>query len=515
MDAMTPGQIVAYAERTLAAARANAEAANAWAEQAGEVKEELAVALANLERARRALTEQTGRTLELEALVDKLEGQMEELEAELAAFEERCGDCTLEPDPEPPIVVPPPVEPPAGPGPQRWFQALDHADKTAAENKGLLEQVLQRASRKTQRSEWRGETYRAHEAPDLADLHIRPTWLWGVNVALGNDPNQKTGNVDVERCTFSPGPDTADFKAREQMKWGMRRYDLGDTYIGDCDFFDIPKEHGIYDSLAGHGYYRGCTFKNVGSQAIQLAYRDRPYQQYLADNDPFTKKPVIVIEDCHAVDTGRQGSRPSFAFTLFDPGTREKPGTVIVRDCSYVSDWATPRHYNGRELRSTGGLVVHQYQQVGDGEAATELVVVTNTLFDSTKGDRALVAIRGVDTTVFHDSTFTARDHPQPFVDIDDEAGANESGFVIIDNCRSLGRQPVQLRVRRKVVCSMHQPGRRVLVDVQKGEVFFEGPSQDEPRARIASPLAFKTGTIPSGITPQPVGHIDDMPEAG
>lgn len=437
-------------------------------------------------------------------VLNRLNAAQRELQAcreENKTLRERIKALLEQEEPEPPR----PTEP-------RRFNAVDHATKTPSENKQLLEEVLLRDTRKTPREVLGTETFFAHQAPDIGDMDVRAEFQWGINVAVGNDPNQKTGNMDIERCSFTHDGGV-DWPSHTGMKWGMRRLDLGDTYVGDCDFFDIPQEHGIYDSLGAHGYYRGCTFKNIGSQAIQFAYRDAPYGQYSPDNDPFTKDPIIVVEDCHVVDSGQQGTRPSFAYTFFDPGTVEHPGTLILRDTTYVCDWDTPRSTYYGDLHSTGGLVVHQYQQLSEDSPATKLVVLTNTLWDATKGDRPIVAIRGTEEIVLHDSCFIARgEHRYPFVDIDGDFDANSSGKVIIDNCVSPGPTPVMLRVRRENICSMHQPGRRVVVDVKSGEIVEEGESQGSPAASIQSPLAFKVGTVPSGVTPQPEGHVDDMP---
>lgn len=457
---------------------------------------------------------------------------------------------------DPPPVDPPPVEPPpvdamqallelvdripaGGLGMASPFDARTMAYAAPGANKALLQAVRRsRGWNPAVRTTSGGFTHKPYEAPDLGDIDFRPAWLWALNVALGLEPNQKTGNVDIERCTFAPGEKTPglEFDPARDMNWGMRRYNLGDTYVGMCDFSDIPQEHGIYDSLAGHGLYYSLTFKSLGSQAIQMAYRDKPYAQYSADNHPWTKRPVISIEDCHAVDCGDGGRRPGFVYSLFDPGNAEYPGAVLMRNTTSVSAWGFARNADRARVplgdlndpntnRASKGFVVHQFQQhTGAYGQTTDVLLQFNCLFDHTRPDGMLGAVRGVHTILFLRSGYLARGgSKQPYIDIDDDPSANHSRWVVIHDCHSPTDGEVHLRVRGRVVCSMHQPGRTVVVDVTRGAV-VEGKDQIEAvlegilTQRLLDlltephPLASKVGTVPPGVTPQPSGHVDDMP---
>lgn len=368
-------------------------------------------------------------------------------------------------------------------------------------------------------------TYKPGEAPDLADLDLYAVWQWGLNVSRGNGAfmgadfaaKPKTGHIDVARVSFQPDPSVE--IARDGMKWGMRRYNLGDATVSDCDFTDIKKEHGVYDSLAGHGLYRGNTFLHLGGQALQIANRDEPFQQYQADNVRFKASPLIVFEDNHAVDTGLDPGRSGFVWTIFDPGNLATPGTVVVRGCTAVAAWDFSRTQGGEivaadhkgAIRSPGGLVVTNFKErpkdaVGYSTAA---LVIDACLFDFTLGKMAFVAARGVETTIIRDSVFIARDHKFPHVEIDDYPN-NPSGKIILQNCYSPEGKQVWLRIRRKRIMPMHCPGKRIEIDVATLKV-TETEMKDDPLARAISPLEDRM--VAPGIHPQPPGHVDDIGE--
>ena len=362
-------------------------------------------------------------------------------------------------------------------------------------------------------------THSPGAAPDMADLVIRATGQWAINVARGSErfvgrpPGsiQKTGHVDYARLDIAPAPGSG-----SRMKWGIRRFNLGDVTVRDCDFTGIPKEHGIYDDGAGHALYRGNTFKDLGGQAIQLAHRDQPFGQYGASNMPFTGRATYVLEDNHAVDTGLDASRSGFVWTFFDPGTHRHPASVVLRGCTSVQEWAQPRLAGGgrvgadhpRAVRSPGGLVIQHYQHVRpDAPPATELLVVDDCLFDHTASEMPIAAIRGVGLVIIEDSCFLARSHRNPVVDIDDLPDM-PSGRVVLQNNVSPAGMEVWLHVRGKRVCSLHCPGERIEVDVETLAVTRGEPRTDR-EVGLLSPL--RERRAPSGIHEQPLGHVDDL----
>ena len=321
-------------------------------------------------------------------------------------------------------------------------------------------------------------------------------------------------SINLARLRIEPDPGA--FGATG-MKWGMRRYNLGDVTVTDCDFTGIPKEHGIYDSLSGHALYRGNTFLGIGGQAIQLAHRAAPYAQYGADNLPYSAPPLIVVEDCHAVDVGLDASRSAFAWTFFDPGSYAHPGTVVVRGSTLVCACPSTRTSGGevvgpehpRALRSSGGLVLTHYADVPDEPDGypTRDLVIDACLFDLTMGEQPVAAVRGVETIHVEDSVFIARDHRRPYFDVDD-AGASGSGRVVIQNCVSPPGSEVWLRIRGRKVLSLNTPGKRFEVEVETGRI-TESEPRETPLTRVVSPLANRT--VRPGVHPQLAGHVDDL----
>lgn len=402
------------------------------------------------------------------------------------------------------------------------------ANRTAEENKQVF-LGAKRASRQRSNARQairRSLTYSPGEAPDLGDLDLYANWQWAINIARGSGsfhdapPGSiaRNGHIDYARLTIQPDPGTF---AEKGLKWGMRRHNLGDVTVVDCDFTGIPEEHGIYDALSGHALYRGNTFLNLGGQGIQIAHRDAPFQQYQGDNLPYASPPLIILEDNHAVDCGQHASRSGFVWTFFDPGNVRQPGTVILRGCTSVHRWDFTRTTGGdmvgpdhkRAVRSPGGMVVQHYKPIGKITAEqpnrypTRNVVIDRCLFDFTQSEMPVVAIRGVETVLIEDSCFIARDHKNPHIDIDG-VGDQETGLVILENVVSPAAHRVWLRLRGKRVRHVHCPGRRVEIDVKSGEIRdFE--VMDDVLTTVDSPLSSRT--VAPGIHKQPAGHVDHI----
>ncbi|QDV07195.1 hypothetical protein Poly30_27140 [Planctomycetes bacterium Poly30] len=402
------------------------------------------------------------------------------------------------------------------------------ATRTADENKAMYFKLLRSkhdaGPPKTVRQET--FTFPPGAAPDMADFDIRAKWQWGINVARGQGNFQgpgaaslsKSGHIDLARLLVHPDTNVPDHGG---MKWGLRRYNLGDSTVVDCDFADIPLEHGIYDNLSGHGLYQGNTFHHLGGQAIQIAYRDQSYEQYKADNLPFRGKPLLILENNHAADCGQHASRSGFTWTFFDYGTHEFPSTIILRNCTSVHAWDFTRTSGGQTvqpdhpqaMRSPGGLMVHQFQHAKEqkkGEPVTyanEFVVIDNCLFDHTLNGNPIMAIRGAETILIEDSCFLSREGRGRYVDIDDQPD-RPSGRVILENCVSPPEAEVFLRIRGKEVMSMNCPGQRIEIDVTTLERTV-GEPQDDEIVDLQSPL--RDRRPPPGITAQPSGVITDL----
>lgn len=480
----------------------------------------------------------------------------------------------IEPEPglpglnDPPVVI---VDPPVKGGPVTvttpfWFDSRDAVGKTAQQNKDAF-MWKKRNSRDVPEKERIVRTVMnaPGAAPDMGDLAIYGQWqmcvgssrgsgaftgdayqAWdqggrvGAFVAPTAEQFPKTGDLDVARCSFQPHPTWAStprkagqkpFWPSRSMRWGMRRYNLGDTTTIDCDFSHIPEEHGCYDDLAGHALYRGNTFLKLGGQALQLVHRSKPYEQYKADNMPFTARPIAVLDDNHAVDCGLAAAKRSYNWTFFDYGTFEYPSTIILRNCTSVAAFDKamrrgtnePIDENHRDaIKSSKGFVVTQYQhsQTTPGTYAVENFVMDNCVMDFTQSQDNFGDIRGVEFGLLNHCTFINRNMRQNWVGIDSRRHGNPSGTVVIQDCvvdrtNGLGDAVVwimdQPLMYQGKPFSLHCPGKRFVIDVATRTV------REEPMVRdrildLISPLEGRGGdSVPSGLTPQPAGHIDDM----
>ena len=140
---------------------------------------------------------------------------------------------------------------------------------------------------------------------------------WSSNLHQ-NYPTPRPGKYTWKNIGVSPEllPELA-----RQLKWGTREYNSSLREFIDCDFTDIPREHGFYVSNYGSTLIDSCSFLRCGSQGAQWAHRERAYQQYDPDCLPYSAKPSHVIRDSHFVDNAYKGDRPSFNATFFHPGS--------------------------------------------------------------------------------------------------------------------------------------------------------------------------------------------------
>lgn len=482
----------------------------------------------------------------------------------------------VEPEPglpgmtDPPVIVEPPVivDPPAG-RPMRittpfWFDAHDAAGRTAQQNKDAF-MWAKRNSRNDPPKEriFKSLMNAAGAAPDMGDMEVLGQWSMCVGSSRHNramkytgdlfadwekagshgifvDPNPETrpksGNIDIARCSFQPHPTWASTPKRagqkpfwpsRNLKWGFRRYNLGDTTVTDCDFSNIHEEHGCYDDISGHALYQGSTFWNSGGQALQVAHRSKPYQQYPSDNMPFTGRPIAIVDDCHAVDLGQYAARRSYNWTFFDYGIRQFPATIILRNCTTVQAWeqamirGTNEHCSVDHpdaVQSSKGVVITQSQHADTpaGQYNVEFAVMDNCVFDFTQSQDNFGDFRGCETILVSHCTFINRDMKQNWLGVDSPRYGNASGTFIIQDCISPDDQRGFLRIMGTPVMyqgrpfSLHCPGQRFEIDVATRTV-REVPMKRDQILDLISPLEGRGDAVKSGFTPQPDGHVDDL----
>jgi len=389
----------------------------------------------------------------------------------------------VDPDPEPlpPEPEPEPLPPEPEPEPEPGFSALSRVKFSVEANKDWRVPQMQ-ASRTgrapigtlgdVRRNDWNagdGDLLKS----DLDSVVPEGYAQWSSN--LHKKLEVRPGKYTWTNIGVRPGP------GARQLKWGTREFNAPTREFVDCDFIEIPREHGLYVSNNGSTFLEGCTFLRCGSQGVQFAHRPLPYQQYDADNLPYKEPPTHVVRDCHFVDNAYKGDRPSFNLTYFNPGTSENPGTILVEDCSFVCDWPEPKYYGGQELRSTGAMVVGNMQGNAPlaGHQMMEAVTLRNCLFDYTLPDREIISLRSCKTIRIEDCAFILRGGSRPIVAIDKyiDSDATKTETIVVKNCHVEGghmvillkADPLGKQVRKYV--DIHCPGEQITISGRTGEI--------------------------------------------
>ena len=363
---------------------------------------------------------------------------------------------------------------PAAPEPEPEpgaFRALGAVGNTSDENKTLrLPDV--RASREARtpvgtigdvkRSDWNaGDGDLVKE--DLESVVPEGYAQWSSN--LHKKMEVRPGSYTWENIGVSPG------EGARQLKWGTREFNVPFRRFLSCDFTEIPREHGFYVSNYEGSEVKDCTFLRCGSQGVQFAHRPLPYQQYDGDNLPYAEPPTHVVSNCHFVDNAYKGDRPSFNLTYFNPGTSENPGTILVENSTFVCDWPEPKFYAGRELRSTGAMVVGNMQGNAPlvGNPMMDTITLRNNLYDFTKNDRAIIELRSVEELFIEDCCFISRDSGYPLVMMDKyiDDVAVKSKRITIRNTHAEGGTGLKIRKVDGSTASfdMHCPGEEIVID--------------------------------------------------
>ena len=387
------------------------------------------------------------------------------------------------------------------------FRAHNCAENTSVQNKRyIVPHILKtREPRDSDRipgnilqepgKQWNGYTWKNDEG-DLVyeNFKIEADDKWGSNLFENGEAKPKRPGKYIWRNGYI-GPKMDPFNS--YMHWGTREWNVPHREFIDCDFFAIPKEHGLYISVYEGTVVDRCTFVRMGSQGVQIVHRvsSKPPYSYSGDNRPYDAKPLHILNDTHFIDCANQGARPSFNASYFNPGSPEFPGTLKVTNCSFVADWEEPAGYLGNH--STGGLVV---TPMGSNEVLTgnmmELVEVKNCLFDFHKPDRSSINIRSTDKVVIEDCTFIVRNSSRGEVAIDKPngwMGDTKTKRIVLRNNLSPSGTQLHINLENTTVKhDMHTPGKEVIIDGETGAVISErkiGPASDVEKKRLAASL--------------------------
>jgi hypothetical protein len=280
----------------------------------------------------------------------------------------------------------------------------------------------------------------------------------------------RPGDYTWKNIGVSPGPGAS------QLKWGTREYNAPFRQFLQCDFTAIPREHGLYVSNYEGTEVRDCTFLRCGSQGVQFAHRPLPYQQYDADNLVYAEPPVHIVANSHFVDNAYKGDRPSFNLTYFNPGTSENPGTIVVEDSTFVCNWDEPKFYGGKELRSTGAMVVGNMQgnKPLTNHPMMEAVTLRNSLFDYTRTDRSVLSLRSIENLLIEDCAFILRDCVQPLMTVDkyiDSTDVKTKTITVRNTHAEGGLARIELATGGYKMHDIHCPGEQIVIDGVTGEM--------------------------------------------
>ncbi len=184
------------------------------------------------------------------------------------------------------------------------------------------------------------------------------------------------------------------------------------------------------------------------------------------------------------MDCGNGGTRPSFNLTYFNPGTSEFPGTLEVRHSSFVANLEEPRVYNGREIRSTGAMVVAEQQgnlPLSERPMMDE-VRLWNNLYDFTMPDRAIVELRSCESIVIEDCAFLARDSSYPLVMIDqymDDSPIDvRTHTITLRRIHAQGGRGLRIKMHDGTVeaFDMHCPTEEIVINARHGKIVSRRP---------------------------------------
>lgn len=202
-----------------------------------------------------------------------------------------------------------------------------------------------------------------------------------VSAQVGMSGSMKAGLVRglrVRNSIFSAAPDVAGgpWPAQTDQKWTARLFNLDDAIFEDCEFRNNHKEHFLYLGVNGSVTIRRCSFRDTGSQAIQIAPREADSFEGAAGNKPG----LTSITGCQIERCGQPyGTRQSWNISLFgwETAKRDAAGKIIgkgprvacpqdveIAGCSIIGYGYPHSASGGRQCDSTGAIFVEKRPRV-------------------------------------------------------------------------------------------------------------------------------------------------------
>lgn len=278
------------------------------------------------------------------------------------------------PPPEPPVD--PPVDPPPGGGGPDLPPAPDGPAMSP-------DQLVIPMPSQERSSQWGFQ----FAPPAMADeWHHPPFGQQGSKHALLN-----MGSVVASRLaplTVSGLWFDGDYPRSNSIRWGGIAHGAADWTFEGCLFKDIGDEHGTYCKSCWTLKYIRCRFEEIGSQGIQVVWRDWEAEDpnaCLNPNGDGTPS-LILVQECVMLEVGQPtGGRPSYDLSIFE---RQPFSTGINRTVHVDRSWFEASKYENYEVsggpyNSYGAIMVH-----GQGD-----VILDETVVRFLNPNRAIVQI--------------------------------------------------------------------------------------------------------------------------
>jgi len=160
--------------------------------------------------------------------------------------------------------------------------------------------------------------------------------------------------------------------------------------------FDVKDEHGCYFNSCWNLVWQGVRFENIGSQGIQVVWRDTEARNADVCLDPYGdgKGAVQRVTGCVFLEVGQPtGGRPSYAASFFErqPAAGRLPVDVVIEKSWFEASKHTNREAPGGPYQSYGAIMVHGRRRV----------VIDANVVRYLKPNRAVIQVWDCDELVF------------------------------------------------------------------------------------------------------------------
>jgi hypothetical protein len=191
-------------------------------------------------------------------------------------------------------------------------------------------------------------------------------------------------------CWVQGGPRT---------RWGFRCYGPKDWTLSNTKIFDIKDEHGCYFNSCWNITWQGVRFENIGSQGIQVVWRDAEARNPDICRDPYGDGTGAVqkVTGCVFLEVGQPtGSRPSYAASFFErqPSTTRIPVDVVIERSWFEASKHANHQAAGGPWHSFGAIMIHGRRRA----------VIDSNIVRYSKPNRAVIQVWDCDELVLTNS---------------------------------------------------------------------------------------------------------------